>query len=169
MARRGREFDRSEFFGDLLISLIPNNQVVMRTNDHWRYNRRLMAEAMSPRFLNNVAALKVHQCTSDLVDLWKQKVRIAKGHVVDVVDDIKYCTVDTIWAATFGTDTGACKSQIAYLSGLNTLAPLEAIPDKVTTLPVRGLSKVYSALKDIAESCEIPMNSPFGRRHHCEY
>ncbi|KAF2160919.1 hypothetical protein M409DRAFT_70014 [Zasmidium cellare ATCC 36951] len=166
MARRGREFDRSEFFGDLLVSLFPMNQVSMRTNDQWRHNRRLMADAMSPRFLNNIAAKEIHQNTLDLIDLWRQKIRVANGHVIDVGQDIKYCTVDTIWATAFGTAVDACKSQCEYLSTLPAMSPALKSPDTVTNIPVHGLSKVYSALETISISSEIPMNSAFGRWHH---
>ncbi|KAK4504608.1 hypothetical protein PRZ48_002569 [Zasmidium cellare] len=166
MVRRGREFDRSEFFGDLFVSLFPMNQASMRTNDQWRHNRRLMADAMSPRFLNNVAANEIHRNTLDLIDLWREKFRIAAGHVIDVSQDIKYCTVDTIWAAAFGTAADACKSQYQYLSTLPALSSASRAPETVTSLPVHGLSEIYKALETIASSSEIPMNSPFGRWHH---
>ena len=58
MTRRTREFDRSAFFGDLLYTLGPNNQVHMPTGDVWKTHRRLMGDTMSPAFLGDVSAYK---------------------------------------------------------------------------------------------------------------
>lgn len=141
----------------------------MRTNDQWRYNRRLMADAMSPVFLNSVGAKEIHKNTLDLLDLWRQKIRIAKGHVIDISQDIKYCTVDTIWAVAFGSSAGASKSQHEYLSRLPEMSPAPSSPQSVTQIPAHNVSETYKALETISVSSEIPMNSPLGRRHHCKH
>jgi hypothetical protein len=48
MTRRTREFDRSNFFGDMFVSLLPDNMVHMATTDTWKMHRKLMAD--HPRF-----------------------------------------------------------------------------------------------------------------------
>ena len=78
------------------------------------------------------------------------------------------CTIDTIWAATFGTAIGTCKSQSEYLSTLGAVEFPTSL-DTVAQIPIMALPEAYNALVAIARSSEIPMNSPFGRAHHCSY
>ena len=44
MTKRTREFDRSEFFGDLFTSMLPHNHVHMATGDQWRAHRKLIGD-----------------------------------------------------------------------------------------------------------------------------
>ena len=54
VTRRTKEFDRSWSISDMFSGVLPHNQVTMPTNDRWKANRRLVADTMSPGFLNNV-------------------------------------------------------------------------------------------------------------------
>ena len=137
----------------------------MHTNDQWRSNRRLVSETMSPQFLNSVAAPQVHESTLDLINLWGQKLRLAKGHAIEVMQDIQMCTVDTIWATAFGTKIDACKSQSVFLASLDEI-DLPKHKSASVTIPVGEVPRSYWALTAIAKSSEIPLNSPFGRHHH---
>ena len=103
MTHRTREFDRSHVFGDLFRALVPHASVVMPSNDQWKYNRRLVSMTMWPHFLTTVAGPRAYEATNDLVQLWKEKVRLAKEHVFDVKCDISMVVVDTMWLATFGS------------------------------------------------------------------
>jgi Cytochrome P450 len=165
MARRSREFDRADFFREILHVTFPHNQVHMRTNDQWRFNRRLAGDAMSPHFLHQVAAPRVHDSTLDLIEVWQQKLRLSKGHTIDVIEDIRMCTVDTIWAPTFGVNIGTCRSQSQHLRQRQGIALPES-EDTLLQLPTVAPPAPYLALKRVAGSSEIPMNSPFGQSHH---
>ncbi|KAF7190024.1 Cytochrome P450 monooxygenase [Pseudocercospora fuligena] len=165
LVRRGREFDRSDFFRMVFEQLFPKNQGVMYTNDEWRHNRRLMADAMSPNFLNNTAAHKIHENTLDLIELWQHRMRLAKGRPFEVMADVTYTTVDTIWAACFGHRIGAAQSQSDFLSKVSSIE-LPSSTDEIAAIPDGPLPEVYVALKDLADSAQIPMNSMFGQKAH---
>ena len=137
----------------------------MRTNDQWRHNRRLVNDAMSPRFLNNVASLQVYKQALNLVELWRQKMRLSKGHAFNLYADLQMVAADTIWAATFGDDIAACKTQSVYLSSLDSIK-IHEDEEALVEIPVKPNPDVYDAWKAISESGEIPMNSPLGRHHH---
>lgn len=168
MTRRTREFDRSDFFRDLFISLTPVEQGVLPTNDQWRFNRKLMADAMKPEFLNNVAAHMVHENVLHLIALWKEKARLARGRPFSASEDPQMCTVDTIWAATFGFSLETSKTyadQLAKIQSID-LPPVDS--DEVVKMPAAQLPEMYHHVKLITQSSEIAMTSPLGRRHHCE-
>ncbi|USW50173.1 Putative cytochrome P450 [Septoria linicola] len=165
MTRRTREFDRSDFARDVLIALFPMEQAVLYTNDQWRFNRKLMADAMKPEFLNQVAAPEVYNHTLDMITLWRGKMRLAEGRAFDVLQDVQMCTVDTIWAVAFGMSIGACRAGAEQLRSVERIAMPEDA-DAVVAMPEADLPGIFHHLKAIVESCEIPISSPFGRWHH---
>ncbi|KAL8942489.1 MAG: hypothetical protein Q9216_001633 [Gyalolechia sp. 2 TL-2023] len=179
MVRRTREFDRSNFHSDLLGAVVPNpfqvtgaedeltliKEVVMRTNDQWRHNRRLVNDAMSPRFLSNIASQQVYNQALNLVELWRQKMRLSKDHAFNLRADLQLCTADSIWATTYGDDIAACKMQSDYLRSIDSIKLLED-EEALAQFPAKPNPDAYAAWKAIAESGEIPMNSPLGRHHH---
>ena len=55
LMRRAKEFDRSNFFGDMFLGLLPNWHLVLPTNDTFRKQRKLISDTMSPAFLHNVS------------------------------------------------------------------------------------------------------------------
>lgn len=140
-------------------------EVVMRTNDQWRHNRRLVNDAMSPRFLSNIASQQVYNQALNLVELWRQKMRLSKGHAFNLRADLQLCTADSIWATTFGDDIAACKVQSGYLRSLDSIKLLED-EEALAQFPAKPNPDAYAAWKAISESGEIPMNSPLGRHHH---
>nr|POE66093.1 cytochrome p450 1a5 [Quercus suber] len=163
--REVREFDRSRIFADMLISLYPKTHIIMKTDDEWRWNRRLVADAMSPDFLNNVATHMVYKQTQVLVNLWRQKARLCSGYVVDVQPDVVRCTVDAMFAATFGVGLGTNKSQIEYLSGLDRI-DLPKSRDTVVQIPQHGLPSSWSDFQKVFKSSELAISSPLGRTAH---
>lgn len=165
MVRRTQEFDRSEFFADLFISTIPMNQVVLKTNDQWQFNRRLMAPTMATKFLQDVAALRVYISFSALLDLWKKKASLADGHPMSVVQDVDDAMLDAMCAVAFGNPTGAVASQLQLVSTLDQLE-LDSVLDTPAEIPRAPEPEICTALVAIQRSVEIPMNSPLGRLHH---
>lgn len=101
----------------------------------------------------------------DLVDLWVEKARLAKGHTFEVWKDVQMCTVDTIWAVSFGGPIDACKSQAEFLRSQKECdLPLDE--NSIASLPAVSPPESYNALSLLAKSSEIPMNSPLGRKAH---
>lgn len=54
LMRRTKEFDRSNFVGDMFIGILPHHQLSMPTNDASKAQRRLLSDTMSPEFLHHV-------------------------------------------------------------------------------------------------------------------
>lgn len=127
-----------------------------------------MADAMSTPFLNNVASHRLHESTSDLVSLLREKIRLAPDRVFNMYKDLQFCTMDVIWAATFGTELGISKSQAEYLSRLDQIE-LPGSADGVVQFPENELPEVWHMLARIMGSCEVVMTSPLGRWHHREF
>nr|POE75187.1 trans-cinnamate 4-monooxygenase [Quercus suber]POE94732.1 trans-cinnamate 4-monooxygenase [Quercus suber] len=166
MTQRGREFDRSDFFKQLFAPVFPKNQISMPTNNDWRYNRLLMKELMSPAFLDGVAAPLIHSSTLDLVDTWRHKARLAKGHPFEAHMDVQFATLDSICRVSFGSQVGLSKSQANAFAKL-THIDLPARPEAVVSMPKAELPEAWYALHDTVTSGEIALSSPLGSWHHC--
>lgn len=166
MGRRTREFDRSEFFGDLFSGTVPHNQVHMKTTDQWRWNRRLMADTMSPAFLQNVAGPQVAAAFADLLELWREKCKIANGRPISVADDVMEAMVDTIFASSFGASSAANRAQLDFITQADIPLPRTMGVDDVVEFPKAPHPTVYDAITGLTESSIIPMQSPLGRHHH---
>jgi len=55
MMRRTKEFDRSNFAGDLFVGVIPDHQISKLSSDpKFKSNRELIKDLMTPTFLNDV-------------------------------------------------------------------------------------------------------------------
>ena len=120
---------------------------------------------MSPSFLNNVASHFVYTNAMDLVGLWVEKTRLAKGRTFEVWKDVQMCTVGTIWAVSFEGPIDACKSQAEFLKSQRECdLPLDE--NNTALLPSVSPPDSYNALSLLAKSSEIPMNSPLGRKAH---
>jgi hypothetical protein len=117
-ARRMKEFDRSDYFRDLLSGVLPRNHVWMKTNHQWKYNRGLIQDLMTPTFLHGVAAPRLHLAISNLVAFWKEKVRLANGHPFSATDDICLSALDAVWSFAFGVEKikGASKAGHDHLA-----------------------------------------------------
>lgn len=97
----------------------------MPTNDEWRANRKLIAETMSPRFLNHYAAQCIHKSTLEYVDLLLEKEKRSAGHPFEVKIDTFGVMLDGMVGATFGTESGAVKCQLKFIQGMNGVAPID--------------------------------------------
>ncbi|GAB1743990.1 hypothetical protein NU219Hw_g1030t1 [Hortaea werneckii] len=165
MVRRTREFDRSDFFGDLFFTLGPGNQVHMPTGDEWRAHRKLMADTMSNSFLHDVIGPQIHSTALDIIELWKQKTRLADGRPFDATKDVYKGALDVIWAATFGSEVGTTKKQVAVLSETS---EVKLAHDKDTSVrfPTARDPEAFTALMTISDTIEIALHSPVPRWHH---
>lgn len=101
MTRR-KEFDRSDFVGDLFYGVAPNHHIRLKTNDAWKFQRRLIQDLMTPSFLHTVAAPAVLIKVNLLMDLWRVKARAAQGRPWLANSDIFTMSLDAITAFTFG-------------------------------------------------------------------
>ena len=163
---RRKEFDRSNFFGEVFLGLLPKAFISMQTNDTFRHQRRLLADTMSPAFLNQVAAPRIHEAALDLIELWQLKIKLARNHPFPASSDIHHMTLDAIWAATFGTSSCTTKSQVALLSSLaklESLSPDENIP---AGFPKGPTPPAFNAIVTMTDSLDNAIGSPLPSWHH---
>ncbi|KAJ8122025.1 hypothetical protein O1611_g9948 [Lasiodiplodia mahajangana] len=121
---RGRDFDRSRSLGDLVRGIGPDHHVLLKTNEAWKAQRRLIQDLMTPSFLNKVAGPAMHQSMMVLLDLWREKCRIADGRPWDARDDINWKTLDAVHAFSYGGDFGhsASRPTLERIKGLSQTA-----------------------------------------------
>ena len=161
-----KEFDRSRLFGEILGGIVPKAFITMQTDDIFRQHRRLVANTMSPSFLNQVAAPRIYSTVLDLVELWHLKIDLVGNHPFAARSDIHHMGLDVIWAATFGTLSGTTKSQVSLLSSL---AKFEALPrdeNVPVEFPKAPTPAAFNALVTMTDSLDNVFKSPLPSWHH---
>ncbi|KAK0517510.1 hypothetical protein JMJ35_000665 [Cladonia borealis] len=128
----------------------------------WR--RRLLANTMSPAFLNQVAAPRIHDAALDLIELWQLKIKLAGNHPFPAPSDIHHMTLDAIWAATFGTSSGTTKSQVALLSSLAKLESLSPDDNIPAAFPKGPTPPAVNAIATMTDSLDNAIGSPLPRK-----
>lgn len=94
-----------------------------------------------------VAAPQLHTMTSDVLQLWSLKAKLAKGHPFSVFKDIHHAALDAIWATAFGSDVGTTKSQTGCLASLpDTGVDLPVNKDSPVELPKAPTPAVFNAI-----------------------
>lgn len=149
-----REFDRSNFFGDLFYSILPHHQVHMATTDRWKAHRKLMADTMTHAFLSDVAGPQMHRNALSMIKLWREKARLAQGHPFTAVGDIKAAAMDIIWAASFGNQMKVAESQTKLLSNLDSI-DLPADPKKEAVFPSAPNPEAFDAVIKLSDSVSV--------------
>jgi hypothetical protein len=119
---------------------------------------------MSPAFLHKVVAPAIHTTTLDLIHLWGEKARLAKGRPFESGKDLVRSVVDLILLATFGNRTNLSKDQFELLSQLRELdhPTGEGLP---VQFPVAKEPPTYTAIRTLVDSIQIGMNSPAPKQH----
>lgn len=101
---------------------------------------------------------------SQLVDLWKEKVRLAENHPFSAHDDVFCFALDAIWAATFPFDTknSYISAQLKLLQSMKRLDGTAATDkNEEVEFPTVPQPPVFKAILDLTESMETTMKSPF--------
>lgn len=163
--RTPQQFDRSAWLGDMFWAIAPRNMTRFLTNDDWKVHRRLMADAMSPNFLKNVASHHAHSGASSLIALWKSKMDLAQGHAFSVLEDVCKAGMDTMWASTLGDEISTTSSQVKLISGLKSI-PLPASKDIAAEFPEAEDPEAFTALLALGDSVVYAASSPFPKITH---
>ena len=163
---RRKEFDRSHFFGEVLLGLLPKAFISMQTNDTFRHQRRLLANTMSPAFLHQVAAPRIYNAALELVELWRLKIELAGDHPFSAPSDIHHVTLDAIWAATFGVSSGTTKSQVDLLLSLTKLEVLPRDKNLPVEFPKGPTPPAFNAIATMTDSLDNAIGSPLPSWHH---
>ncbi|KAI3324165.1 cytochrome P450 [Xylariaceae sp. AK1471] len=158
--RRLKEFDRSYYLGELLCGLLPGHHISLMTGPEWSAHRRLVNDTMSSHFLHNVIAKLFFSETQELIELWRQKTRLAQGHAFSALHDIYAAALEITWTATFGSKTDAITAQVELLKKINKL-DLPASKEAAADYPHAPNSPAFDAIANLANSLEIPLAMPF--------
>lgn len=169
MARRTRQFDRSEFFGDIWVPVVPEMHAHMPTGDKWRAHRKLMGDTMSYSFLHAVAAPQMWASTQSLIELWRTKARLAEGRSFAAAKDLHKGALDIIWAATFGFETGSARAQNKLLMALSRLDSLPGV-DEAVVFPTAPDPPAFESIMTLSNGLGIGVKSIVPRLHlHLAY
>lgn len=136
----------------------------MPSNDTFRAHRHLIRDTMSPAFLEGVVGPSIHASTMQLIELWREKSRLAQGRPFQADKDIIRNLVDIIIKATFGFEVNAVLTQteaVTASSGVSVPADI----DTAVELPEAEDPKAYTSVRDLVDSLHIAQNSPFPRQH----
>ncbi|UJO25234.1 Cytochrome P450 monooxygenase [Fulvia fulva] len=165
MTSRASEFDRSALFGGLFKATLPASQLLLPTNEEWRHHRRILADTLSPNFLESTSAPAIYSAVSDLLQLWRQKSRLALGRSFNVENDLIHAALDAIRAAAFGSPAGATQLQSSHIRNLD---QVDLDMDSASTVEflTAPLSAEVDAVGVLGDSSEITASSPFGSWAH---
>jgi hypothetical protein len=161
MLRRTQEFDRSNYFGDIFLGLLPKGFVGMKsTNPEFKQHRRWLQDLMTPGFLHQVAAPHIYTACDDLVQLWAEKLRLVDGRPFAAPEDIIRAALDAVWAIDFGADpsSSATKTQLRMLSQLQTLSLPDDV-DKAVPIPETPYPPVLHSFIVLTDSLETSVQS----------
>lgn len=161
LLRRTKEFDRSEFFGELINGILPEQHIqFISTDPQFRNNRNLINHLMAPTFISEVSALEVYKAANTLIKLWHLKCIMAKGRPFSAHHDITYAALDSIFASSFGLAESESNTtqRIKALDGWE-----PAVPDNTgeqVTFPEGNIPEIFSAVLTLANSVTDTQLSP---------
>ncbi|CAG8051375.1 unnamed protein product [Penicillium olsonii] len=164
LLRRTKEFDRSDLLGNLFKGIGPDHHISMKTtNPQFKVHRKLIQHLMTPGFLNQVAAPRMYETFTELVDLWAQKARLAGGRPFSALDDFYRAALDAIWAVTFPLDPeeSIIHAEKRFLAG-PTSSPgiLKNSLDAPAVFPEVPVPDAPNSILTLTESLESIMLSP---------
>lgn len=99
---RRNDFDRSDGMADMILGLIPEHHMRMKTDAKWKSQRLLIKDLMLPSWLHSVAAPEIHRHVTALVELWGHKARLADGKAFAASEDLRRVTSDSVMSFCFG-------------------------------------------------------------------
>ncbi|CBX97121.1 hypothetical protein IAQ61_007939 [Plenodomus lingam] len=161
LMRRTKEFDKPDLIGDIFWGVTPQFHANLVTNEAWRAQRKLVSDLMTPAFLNSVAAPQLHEKFSDMVALWREKMRLAQGRPFSVKHDVYEASLEAIWAAVFGgaEDTATRKSVELLASNKSMQLPGGANEEVVfERVPAEA---IFEAVLRLTDSIEETLKSPY--------
>ncbi|OHF02267.1 cytochrome P450 [Colletotrichum orchidophilum] len=167
LCMRRKEFDRGRIIKDIFRGPTPNHHITLDTGDEWKAHRRLLQDLMSPPFLQNVAAPAIYSNIANLIDLWRQKTRIADGRPFDASEDIFYAALDAVTAFSFGEDFphNATRPVADLIQGLDSTQLSELRTSGTIDDPVEFPSvlcdEVLSTILDVSIAIERLHGSPW--------
>ncbi|CAG8981800.1 hypothetical protein HYALB_00004743 [Hymenoscyphus albidus] len=161
MVRRTKEFDRSKFFGEVSGAISPKSHFCMSTGSEFRQHRKWLQGVMGMGFLHQTAAPHIYAAGLDLIQLWEQKARLAKGHPFVAADDLYRTAMDAVWSIVFGADidNSTTKAQLKLYSTIKSIQ-LKNDLDSPVDLPSAPYPAAVQSILTLTDSVETSIKSP---------
>ncbi|KAF7538403.1 hypothetical protein G7054_g2972 [Neopestalotiopsis clavispora] len=159
LLRRGKEFDRSSFTGDLMAPA-GGFHLLHKTGPTWKAARSWLQDLMTPSFLNRVAAPALYDKALDLVTLWERKAALANERPFSAALDMHHAALDAVLAFMFGSSVRSF-AIAPQLDLLSSLAMLEAENKDIPVLfPQAPLDDFIVTAVECGELIDKIINSP---------
>ncbi|OQV11354.1 hypothetical protein CLAIMM_15200 [Cladophialophora immunda] len=138
------------------------------TDSHFKANRALLKDLMTPGFLNEVEAPQVYRNAETLVDLWNLKCRLADGRPFKASTDIYNAALDTVFAATFGLEArnNTTTSQLQQLLKHSPGSDIDKSMEQTVIFSQFPRPAIFDAIIELTESLETAVKAPFPRLGH---
>ena len=167
MLMQPTKFDRSPALKNLLMGLVPDHHIHLKTDAVWRAQRQQIQDLMKPSFLQDIAGPIIYQNMVDLMDAWVVKCRIANGRPWSAAADIRNAALDAMIGLAFGPQKkhNATRSMLEVLNarqdkeGYNANEQAESRDEPINLLPEQ-LSDVLKAMMDLTETVMDIHGSP---------
>lgn len=144
-----------------------NGFKVLDTRQVKRQSMLTQEDLMTPSFLNAIAAPAIYTTFLDLLDVWEEKSRVAKGHPFRGSKDVYRAALDAAWSIVFGTDINksATRASIRSLASIHALS-LPSDIDAEVTIPEPEVPTSMSAVMELTGGLEKIVVSPVPRLAH---
>lgn len=162
LLRRTKEFDRSNFLGDVFLGLLPEHHISMKTDPTFKQHRRWLQDLMTPAFLHQIAGPQIYTAFLDLLALWEEKSRLAQDRPFEASVDVFRTALDAAWAAVFGDDpsNSTTRAQLQLCSSTKSLQLSGSLDDEAK-FPDAPNPAAKQAIITLTESLETSIKSPF--------
>ena len=167
MLMRSTEFDRSPALKNLVMRLVPDHHIHLKTDAAWRAQRQQIQDLMKPSFLKDIAGPIIYQNMVGLMDAWIVKCRIANGRPWSAGADVRNAALDVMIGFAFGPqrEHNATRSMLGMLNARqnkkddNANEPAESRDEPIDLFPEQ-LNDVLQAMIDLTETVMDIHGSP---------
>ncbi|KZZ87555.1 Cytochrome P450 [Moelleriella libera RCEF 2490] len=119
---------------------------------------------MPPELLNKTVAPVIYEQTQNLLRLWSEKTRLARGRPFQADDDVIRNLVDVILSVTYGMGAGVINGQLSLLAQTSSIRLPDCL-DAPPSFPEVREPRIYTAIRTLVNSIQIGMSSPFPKYH----
>lgn len=162
LLHRGKEFDRSNFVGEVFWGTGKDHHITMKTGPEWKSRRKLLQDLMSPSFLHNVAAPAVYASSLHILKLWELKADLADGRPFMASEDIFHSALDAVLAFAFGKGfkENATTGQIELMKNLERGKIAAGGKDDTVDFPTATLGQAISSILKLTATVERVRGAP---------
>ncbi|KAF8608400.1 cytochrome P450 [Ceratobasidium sp. AG-I] len=150
----GRNVDFSKFNRSVFAVLVPAGMMSIPADHTWKRHRRIAGPSMHRRYLSRMA-IHVSAGANGLVNLWKRKLQLAKGHTFEAGYDIQLATMDSMADIIIGVSLGCTEKALTSLSPLSSSSP------GVVEFSVGEINPLFAAIRGVLVQLNRGFNLPY--------